>query len=687
VSLADYLEGLAVWAAVAACCGAASFLLFRGRVPGVAGIPRLLGLGLVFIAALLAAQLGPGILGVLGHGPVLLAAAVLPGLAWIGRERAVPVGGGERCRLSPLPRNVEWALAGAGIAIVSWLMLAALLERAPVAVTNLDALNFHLPGIGAWIQDGSLWPVHQWVPDLAHGNYPQNGDLLDLSVVLPWHNDAFVRLTGFPLLAMAALAVYAIGEELGAPRPAAVGWATAFAAMPAVLQPATLEVLTDDLLIAALGAGLLFLLRFQRTGARADLLLAGLGLGIAFGTKWYGVSSVAVILAAWTAAELLARTHLRVLGRRLAALAGLVTAAGGFWLLRNCVESGNPVFPVRIELLGSTVFDAPFDSARAAAGFTIASYLDDPGILAEHILSALAETVALPGLLMGVAALAALLLALRDRRGAGDRRIALLAATSLLLAAAYAATPYSALGAEGEPALAEFNVRYLVPALLAAAPLAAWLSGRLAWLRLAGPLLALLATAQAARLTAQEIGSTPLVQAAAVVLAGAVFGLWLASSRPSVLRRRRTLVAAGVVLCGLAIAGGHELQGRFNDSRYTDVDPAFAWASDRAPDGAVIGLAGDWGVDRESPVWPMYGPRLENEVLFAGQFKEGMLRRYRSREAFLEGIRADGINHLLVARGEPPRREVAPERWARSGGFQPILRSERFTLFGASGSG
>ena len=678
----DYLGGLAVFAGVAGCAAAAATLCLRGRAPGVGGAPRVLAWALLFVAALLAAQLIPGILGILGRGSVLVAAASLLVLAWA--LRAPAPGAAVRLHPSREPSSrAEWAAAALAVALVVWLVLAAMIERAPVAVTNLDALNFHLPGIAHWIQEGGFWQIGQWVPDLAHGNYPQNGDLLDLSVVMPWHNDAFVRLVGVPLLGLTALAVYAIAAELGAARASAALWAATFASMPAVVQPAALEVLTDDLLLASLGTGLLFLLRHGRTGDRADLVLAGLGLGIAFGTKWYGVSSVVVIVAVWLAASLLGRVPARLTAKHLGALAGLIAAAGGFWLLRNWIESGNPLFPVRLEPLGVTIFDAPFDSARARVGFTVASYLDDPGALGDYIVPAFEKTVAMPGLLIGVAVLAALVVALRRRGRAGeDPRVLPLAVASLLLAAAYAVTPYSALGLEGRPAFTEFNVRYLVPALLAGAPLAARLPAALPAIRWVWTGLGLIAAAQAARLTAEEIGTTPLLQAGfavALIAAGAALTARLAGRGRAPRLPRPALAAAALAAVVVVAAAGQALQTRFNDSRYTGLDPAFDWAN--AHSGLRIGLVGDPGVTRESPVWPMFGPRLGNEVVYAGPFRDGMLRDYESRPALLRGVRDAGVGYLLVSRGEPPRDEVAQERWARAAGWERIVRSERFTLF------
>jgi 4-amino-4-deoxy-L-arabinose transferase-like glycosyltransferase len=681
VSGGAYLGGLAVWLAATGSALACATVIARARLAALEPLPRALAAALLAIAALLAVYLLPGVLGVLSRGTVIAAGALLLAatLLWLRGEERRPLGAGVSLRLPRREELMEWAPAAIGIAVVAITVLAALIERAPTAVTNLDALNFHLPGVASWIQTGSYWEVNQYIPDLAHGNYPQNGDLLLTAAILPWHDDAFARLVGFPLLALAGLAVYALGRELGARPASAALWAAVFVSMPAVLQPATFEILTDTLLLATLACGLLFLLRHWRTGARADLLLAGLGLGIAFGTKWYGVSSVAVVLAVWAGAWLLARRPPRTLLRAAATLVAMVGAAGGFWLLRNLVESGNPLFPVRVAPLGLTLFDAPFDNARAAAGFSIAHYFDSPGVIVDDILPALWQTVGLAAILFGAAALAALALYAADRRRgrARDPRIAMLGVLALGLAAAYTVTPYTALGAEGNPIFAAFNVRYLAPALLAAAPLAAWLPSRLPALRFVWPGLGLLALLLACGRSLGELGRTPKLQAALLVAVAALL-LLAGLRRGARLPLRTGWATAGVAVAVLALAAaGQWLQRHFNDSRYAGVDPVYTWVQADAPAGHRIGVVGDWGVTDISPVWPLFGPRLGNRVHYVGPFRREMLRDYRTRASFLAGLRRQRDDLLLVARGGPGRQE----RWASSAGLRAVVRSDRFTLY------
>ena len=96
----------------------------------------------------------------------------------------------------------------------------------------------------------------------------------------------------------------------------------------------------------------------------------------------------------------LERRGWRPVARDAAIVAGLIALAGGFWLLRNLVESGNPFFPVKVELLGVTVFDAPRDTFREAIGYPLTHYLTDWSIWREWIVPEYRDSVNLPGALL-----------------------------------------------------------------------------------------------------------------------------------------------------------------------------------------------------------------------------------------------------------------------------------------------
>ncbi len=325
----------------------------------------------------------------------------------------------------------------------------------------------------------------------------------------------------------------------------------------------------DAVLFSAFATGLAFLARHRRTAATADLVLAGLALGVAFGTKWYGVSSVIVVLTVWAATRLLAGVGWRDVGRQSAVLVGLVAAAGGVWLLRNLALSANPVFPLDVAPLGVTVFPGPPDPLRELVGFTIAGYFDQPDVWADYLYDQYRAAAALPAIVFAAGALAAvgvLLLRARLRLPRGEHAVALTALALIgLLTAVYSLTPYSALGPQDRPTFAGANVRYLVPAMIVAAALGAWASGRLGR---AGPLVlsavGLVAVLDGLRVS--DVSSDATVSGSALAAAVALLGAWLL--RPSLERagawmrdrdRRWVVAVSALVLTALLVPLGHQL--------------------------------------------------------------------------------------------------------------------------------
>ncbi len=628
--VADYLEGLAFALPTYGAVLFAALVLVRGR-----GVVRVVACGLVATAALVVVHLVPGALGVLSRGTVLVAALIAAAIAWrVGIARSY----------TPAPPDaardpVAWGIAGAAVVASAAAALASLWVFAGVPITGLDTVTFHVPNVARWIQTGSLWQIDQFVPDQAHGYYPHSGDLVLLSAILPWRNDAFLRFVDLPFLALLGAAVYAIGVELRAPRPAAVLGAALLVAMPIVVRPAITHAMPDTVLLATFAAGVLFLLR-------GDLLLAGVGLGLAFGTKWYGVTCVAALLLVWAVAR-------RPPVRDVARLSAIVVLFGGFWLLRNWVEGGNPVFPVEVPLL----FDAPPDPIRAYAGASISDYLFDWPIVEAYLIPSWRTALSWGGPLLALAALAALRFA----------RLRWLAVGVLAIAVVYVITPYTALGTPGRPTDAAVNVRYVVPGLVLAAALLAWLLGRLPRaVRLGASALMLLAILRTLS-KAYEVGAARVAVAAVVLLAAGAAVWWLP-------RAGRTVLAVAV----LAAAGvaAHDVQREHNAGPDPALGPVLFRVQSLAP-GTRVGLASTWSTKGLSPVRAAFGERLDNEVEFVGPFVDGMLRRERSEAAFVR--RADAFDVLVVGRREGGL--VDEDRWLGRAGWRLLAQDDRLALY------
>jgi hypothetical protein len=683
IDAGDYLLGAADLAAVAGLCAAAAWLAVRRALPGVEPAPGAVAFGLVFTLAFVGAHVVPLALGILGRGSVLGAAALAAGAALLV-PRAARVA--PRPESPPTDRIDGLLAAGAGLLVVA-VAVAGAVHHAADPSQGLDMVNFHLPDVAAWIQGGTLWDVHQFVPRLTHGNYPNNGDMVLLGVTLPWRNDFAARLSMLPWLGLTCVAVYALGRELRAPAGAAILAAASVAALPVVAESAVEVGLPDTVMWATFAGGLVFLVRHARDGRGADLVLAGIGLGLAFGTKWYGVYAVAAALAAWAAMRMAGGERPRAVARQLAALSGLAGLAGGIWLVRNWIESGNPVMPLRVAPFGLTIFDAPRDVLREQVGYTISGYVGNGGVWRHQLLPTYRDFLGPAALALVLGTVAAAVAAVRARREPAGVAVLALCGAALLSAVAYALTPYSAQGGPDLPVFAGPNTRYAIPALLAAAGPAAWLLGRAAardvWLGRALHALAALAVADGVRRSYEVLDEAPAA-ALAVVLVGAM-GIWAA--RTIRLPARRLAIAGGLAAALLALtAAGWHLQKSFNDDRYRSVDATFDWVLDHAPENRRISLAGDWshGV---GPPFPMFGPRLRNHVVYNGRWVDGRLDYEPDRARFLAALR-DGRYDLLVvgrgfeaAPGNPPAHEVREERWARTAGLRPLARSDTLTLY------
>src|SRR5947209_6905549 len=474
--LPQYVAGLGFFLGTTAGVAVAAWLTLRRRYGHLAGSPRVLAGALLFTLGALAVHVIPLVLGVLTRGTVLAAAGVLAVVA-----TRIPVGRPEPPARRPRSHDRRESVAIAALAATGAVgfelaRLRGLIAQQP---TDIDVLNFHLPGVARWIQSGSLWQIDQLFPYFVTGYYPNNGDTLVLGAVLPWRLAAFARLVELPFFALAALAVYALARELRAPRSTAVAFAAAVSVVPA-LSDYALDGLPDVVMPFAFVTGVVFALRYEREGRRSELVLAGAALGVAVGTKWYGVTSAVALLACWGALALVARRGIKRVARDGAIVVGAIAAAGGVWMLRNVVESGNPLFPQRFSILGLQPFPSPRHSILDRVGYTIVGYLGKPSVIDHYVLPGFRTRLGVSGAVVAVGLVAALAASAPALRRAGRRPTRELAVwgvglTALGIALLYAATPGSAFGAKNMPVQADTTLRWLIPALLLAAALsAAW---------------------------------------------------------------------------------------------------------------------------------------------------------------------------------------------------------------------
>lgn len=689
MSPTDYVVGAALFALMLAGTFGGAWLLLRRRLSQLTGAPKVVGYAMLATLGVLAVHLVPLALGVMDRATVIAATVV-----WLAAAWRTP---GVVAEPDPAPEAdrpsgpLAWTLAGVALVALLFVALVILTDRLTVAPVGVDFLNFHMPGVAAWLQTGSLWQIDVYLSDVAPGHYPNNADVLMLAVVLPWKSDFLTYPLMFPFWALVGVSVYALASELRVARATAAMTAALVMAIPAVSITALGGGLVDTVMVFGFSTGLLFLVRHHRNGHSSELVLAGLALGLAFGTKWYAVSAVPTVVVLWVLGRLWARRRAGELLRQTAALTSLVLAGGGVWLVRNLVESGNPFFPVKVSALGATIFDAPLDRVRARAGFTIADYFDQPDVWTEYILPQYRDSIAAPAAVVLVGALLSIVAVAMARRrpesapAIGPIMVGIALAAVLVLA--YVVTPYTAGGAEGAPVLVGADARYLVPALVVAAVLTAWTVSRFehgpAAFAVAGLLAVLEGLSQLDQgldLTDEgvNVGAALLLMLLAAAVALAV-GPALAGRGGRA--RAQALAVLGAILL-IAVAGlGRGVEQDYLSKRYFGSDPVAGALSTKARTGNRVGLAGVWPDDALAPPLPAFGPRLGNHVGYVGRSDKDVLRRFRTGAGFSRELARGRYNWLVVGRGRPPKPLVDEERWAVAAGFRVVTRSERLTLF------
>jgi hypothetical protein len=694
MSVGQYAIGALFLIATVGAVGFATAHVSRCRLSHLCTESMIVAQGLIATCGFALSVLLPGMLGILTRGTQLGCTLVLAALAARVRPAALHT---ETVTQRVTQRNTQnrfgTVLPGLAIIVLAAWLAGELLHAGASVSRSMDTISYDLPIVGRWIQSGTVWPITELFPLQTHGTYPQGPDLILAGLILPFHNDAFIRFPVYGYLVLAAAAVYATGRELGAPRTSAALFATVFASLPAIAWDAEIGQ-PDTIGLAAFAAGVLFLVRRNRTRRVSDLALAGLGLGFAAGSRWYFSTAVAALVAFWIlVAATRAHTGGDQSGERMlksaVALVGIVLLTSGFWLLRNLVEAGDPFYPVRIALAGTTIFAAPPDLYRGISGFSIAHYATNPSIIGHYIIPALRRTIGLGGLLVFLGVIVAIgrsVIHARHKRRLEPRTV-MLAISSVLLAIVYVVTPYSAFGLANHPSLAWVNVRYLLPAACLAASVAAAVAGALPGrARTVTEVSAVIATALGVRGAYKLLatGRTALAGGVVIVLAVTVGGVMLRRLSTDRLRfrppARSWALGAMVTAAGLVLAGGFAVQRRLNAVRYAADDPTYAWIQAH-PAPLRIGLVGSFNFGAVSPAWAMYGARIENTVMFVGRLHRGNLTQYRTRADWLAALRKGQFDLLELAIGRPPRPTTQDDvRWARQTHFPVLSRSSHFEL-------
>jgi hypothetical protein len=285
----------------------------------------------------------------------------------------------------------------------------------------------------------------------------------------------------------------------------------------------------------------------------------------------------------------------------------------------------------------------------------------------------------------------ALVAAMVDRRRGknGTRSLStagwLLLGATVALTLTYVITPYTALGLRDRPVVAGPNMRYLVPALMCAAAVGAWWVGRLGRARLVAEAVVGIAVLEGIHRGFDLSMRNWVAGAGLLALSGAAaFALIRLRGR---FPQQRYAVVAGLLLA-LVVAGGlYQRQRAYYRDRYSHTQTVIKDLMATPNGGQRIGLAGYFDPHQLAPVWPAFGPRLQNRVEYIGKFRDGQLNEFPDAGSWQRRVEQRRYDLVAVGYGayapscKQPGKESDDDAFARAAGYKLIASSSYLNVY------
>jgi hypothetical protein len=224
-----------------------------------------------------------------------------------------------------------------------------------------DPLTYQLYFPGQWLASGRLDIVATPFGDNSRAYEPSGASLYYLWLMLPLRSDLFAQMGQVPFFILSLLSLAGISERLGVKSPWKYLPAVFFMCTPIVWNQAG-SAENDLAMTSAFLALLYFTLGIKdRTDSNEDIP-AALALGMLIGTKYLGITMLAGLLPVILYGLALLYRSGRAGFSKVILWLVLIFLTGGFWYLRNLAVTGNPLYPLEINLFGKVIFAGAYST-------------------------------------------------------------------------------------------------------------------------------------------------------------------------------------------------------------------------------------------------------------------------------------------------------------------------------------
>jgi hypothetical protein len=217
-----------------------------------------------------------------------------------------------------------------------------------------DSLNYHFPFAVEWLKNHNLS-----VPIVISDNpcpsyYPLNGCLIYLWYIFPFSNSFLADLGQAPFFIMSLFCLYNICRKLGVSKQFSFFASVLMAATPNYFKQLSIAYV-DVMVCAWFLMAVNFLLNLRQASDFKNSFLFGLCVGMLTGTKTIACAYAIVPVLFFLYLIFPKKNTLSGVFKLVIFLAA-VFLIGSFWYIRDFLETGNPVYPLTLKLLGKTFF-------------------------------------------------------------------------------------------------------------------------------------------------------------------------------------------------------------------------------------------------------------------------------------------------------------------------------------------
>ncbi len=293
----------------------------------------------------------------IGPLALMLCALLWAGSGWRREER-------NGRNVAPLPAEVSRINRAAVIGCFTFIAtyaLAYIHHQRHLPPTADDALTYHLPAAVQWLQTGGIGLFPTWFFNPANAYSPLGGSVFMAWLIAPMGDDSLVRFVQLGPLLLMFLVILEISRLLGARMATAALVATAALMMRSFVNQVIVP--KDDLFLTVFCLIGVMSLAGGRAEEKWSPWRAGSAIGLLLSMKYTAMFSLPILLLM---ADVPLR-HARWRRRWGWMIAGsIVLALAGPWYVRNALLTGNPLFPIDLNIAGVHLLTGLFATGRSA---------------------------------------------------------------------------------------------------------------------------------------------------------------------------------------------------------------------------------------------------------------------------------------------------------------------------------